>query len=426
MSIHDYNRFIKNCKTLSPSAGFTLTEVLVAAMLTTIVMMIAGMGLVNMLRSNYKANAASEIRNNIDRTIEFVSDEVRRAEFIADDLSKVDSTAKDAIEAKGGKVVLAVRLPEYQDQIIYYTKAAAAPWFGPRVLYRFGPPLATNGEFEKDDTYKNADGKYTAANWTHSPLIDMLVGEDQVTDKDCDPYRNNEKPDNNRTNDPAGWKMLPQESTDPSMMEKLDGFFVCVKGQLVMLRLNSTVPLTTKEKLTYNVDTTVYGRSALAGSTTTPVYVPTGSGGTGGSGSPGGSEKPPFECTGTSCTTTLMEPPGAVRRDDPKCDSTKNVCWEEIPVVVDKDASSKYAVKIETSSEGKKVINVIVPGINSKNGTNKYQSVELYIKDTLPRTIDISLSDKQILYILKRYSLNTEYHVVITFNTNGTTTAKTF
>jgi type II secretory pathway pseudopilin PulG len=418
MNIRIYNHLLKNLRKNSPAAGFTIVEVLVAAMLTMIVMGIAGTGLVNMLRSNYKASAASEVRNNVDRTVEFISDEVRRAEFIADELSKIDSTAKTAIEAKGGKVVLAIRLPEYSDQIIYYTKAASNPWYGPRVLYRYGPPLAADGKFDRTGVTPVGD-KYTSSNWTHSPLVDLLVGENQVTDKDCDPFRNNEKPDNDRSNDPPGWKMLPEDGTNPTMMEKLDGFFVCVKGKLVMLRLNSAVSLTTKEKVTSQVDTTVYGLSAIPDTTTTTTDSST----------PPTSTTPPrptFECTGTSCEVPKDPTPNGTYRDDPKCDSAKSVCWKDIPVVVDKDASTKFAVKLNSTSEGKAELNVITPTVNSKNGNSKYQSIEIYTKDNLLRTLDISLSDHQVLYILKEFSKNKvvqEYHVVVTFGDNGSLSA---
>jgi len=63
-------------------AGFTITEVLLAGLMMLIVVLVAGNGVINLLRSNYRANADSEIQNNLNRTLEFVSDDVRRARII--------------------------------------------------------------------------------------------------------------------------------------------------------------------------------------------------------------------------------------------------------------------------------------------------------------------------------------------------------
>ncbi|MFM7794528.1 MAG: type II secretion system protein J, partial [Microcystis panniformis] len=65
-------------------AGFTITEVLLASAMMVIVISVAGDAVINLLRSNYRANAGTEIQNNLNRTLEFVSDEVRRAKTIAD------------------------------------------------------------------------------------------------------------------------------------------------------------------------------------------------------------------------------------------------------------------------------------------------------------------------------------------------------
>jgi type II secretory pathway pseudopilin PulG len=55
--------------------AFTLIEVLLGVALALIVVSAAGFGLVNILRNEYKANAESEIRNNLNRATEFISDE---------------------------------------------------------------------------------------------------------------------------------------------------------------------------------------------------------------------------------------------------------------------------------------------------------------------------------------------------------------
>ncbi|MGV2388483.1 MAG UNVERIFIED_CONTAM: hypothetical protein LVR29_09610 [Microcystis novacekii LVE1205-3] len=74
-------------------AGFTITELLLAGVMMLIAVLVSGIGVITLLRSNYRANADSEIRNNLNRTLEFVSDDVRRAKTIA--------TSETAIRSSG-------------------------------------------------------------------------------------------------------------------------------------------------------------------------------------------------------------------------------------------------------------------------------------------------------------------------------------
>jgi len=136
-------------------AGFTITEVLLAGLMMLIAVLVSGIGVINLLRSNYRANADSEIQNNLNRTLEFVSDEVRRASRIADSQAEImaDQVPEEA-QTPGARVVLAFQIPNPNDlnplpQIVYYT---ADPQdenslTGPRVLWRYGPELDESGNY---------------------------------------------------------------------------------------------------------------------------------------------------------------------------------------------------------------------------------------------------------------------------------------
>jgi type II secretory pathway component PulJ len=112
-------------------AGFTITEVLLAGLMMLIAVLVAGIGLINLLRSNYRANADSEIRNNLNRTLEFVSDEVRRARIIANSETAITSTKVPT----GAKAVLAFQIPDpnnpslapLDEQIVFEQAAAESP-----------------------------------------------------------------------------------------------------------------------------------------------------------------------------------------------------------------------------------------------------------------------------------------------------------
>jgi len=66
------------------SAGFTLIELLVAMSITTIVVGLAGSGLVTIMDANNKGEAETQRRTNLNRALDFISDEVRMASSVSD------------------------------------------------------------------------------------------------------------------------------------------------------------------------------------------------------------------------------------------------------------------------------------------------------------------------------------------------------
>jgi hypothetical protein len=215
-------------------AGFTITEVLLAGLMMLIAVLVAGNGLINLLRSNYRANADSEIQNNLNRTLEFVSDEVRRAKIIAENENEIRPTQPLNWEGMpGARAVLAFQIPDPSNpsypldrQILYYTRNPDPDEIsltGPRVLWRYGPQLDANGNY---DTF----------NWQHSPVIDRLAAA--VNDPICD--------------DPT-FTRIPQAGN-------VDDFYTCVpEGRnQVILHAKAQVRMTTNEELEYSVSTRVF------------------------------------------------------------------------------------------------------------------------------------------------------------------------
>ena len=248
-------------------AGFTITEVLLAGLMMLIAVLVAGNGLINLLRSNYRANADSEIRNSLNRTLEFVSDEVRRARIIANSETKITSTKVP----KGAKAVLAFQIPDpnnpsqapLNEQIVYYTQnSQTEDSLTGLVLWRYGPNLDANGNYT---TPANVE-----VTWQHSPVTDMLA--ETVNDPSC----------------PTDFNLIVAPSST------VDGFFACVHedGNQVILNANAQVNLTTgdtdKDKVKYSVSTSVFPRvicesslyclgspTPTTTSTTTPTATPT-------------------------------------------------------------------------------------------------------------------------------------------------------
>jgi len=249
-AMHFYLRYINHLGSLQKKsahrrlqAGFTITEVLLAGVLMLIAVLVSGIGVINLLRSNYRANADSEIRNNLNRTLEFVSDDLRRARIIAPTEAEIETTKVpdwEKIKAdKGARAVLAFRIPDPNNpinevllpgQIVYYTTNPENSLTGPRVLWRYGPNL-------------DANGNYDITSWQHSPVTDRLA-EDAVN-----------------PNCPTDFNRIPAN------LSSADGFYTCVRtgGDQVILNANAQVNLTTgytkKDQVDYAVSTRVSTRA---------------------------------------------------------------------------------------------------------------------------------------------------------------------
>ncbi len=77
------NLLLKNLpKELFRQSGFTITELLVGMVITTIVVGIAGTGLIFMMSSNTKADGQMTQQANLRRTADFIADEIKTASVL--------------------------------------------------------------------------------------------------------------------------------------------------------------------------------------------------------------------------------------------------------------------------------------------------------------------------------------------------------
>lgn len=220
------------------SAGFTLTEILIAASIGSIVIGAAGFGLVTMAGNSKTATAKVDGRTEIHRATEFISNEIRRANNIE---SPADATAalSDVDSFKSGfsaslpantKAVLALDVPGVDEEVIYFVADKVSPWEGPKVVYRFGPDL-------------NASGEYTNANnpssWQVQPLIDK-IDETQVSNTWTCPNGGNLSPSSNGA-----------------------GFYACVSpdGNVAQLYLNGAIEVANKANEVYQANTQAFARA---------------------------------------------------------------------------------------------------------------------------------------------------------------------
>jgi hypothetical protein len=363
--------------------------------LTLIVVSVAGFGLVNILRNEYKTNAESEIRNNLNRATEFISDETRRAEIIF-------KNREDIVRPDGNRIpsdaqmTLALKLPNYRDQIIYYTTSASHPWIGPRVLHRWGPPLDSNGNYELvdgsgDPIPNGSSEEVTNANWVHSALVDMMSDYRQVPDTDCD-----------------GWNRVPPE------IDYVNGFFVCVNDaqNLVRLRLNSEIPLTSttttrdgrsteQDKAVYSTDTKIFVRSgtgAVSPACGSPFVV-----------NRSNPNRPELNIT---CNTT----PNIVQVNS-SSSSGNNFCtncyvrnpWMPDPIHLPPTGLNLPARPGDTFL-------FTGPNFNTLYGNTGRQTVEIYTNQNLQgTTLYPNLTNNQVLYVVTDTRRRVTYHFLVTF-----------
>ena len=398
---------LKKTPYISPlTNAFTLIELLLGVALTLIVVSVAGFGLVNILRNEYKTNAESEIRNNLNRATEFISDETRRAQVIAENQDDIVRPEGNRIPSDA-QMTLALKLPNYRDQIIYYTTSASNPWIGPRVLHRWGPPLDRNGNYELvdrsgDPIPNGSSAQVTNANWVNSALVDMISDYRQVPDTDCDQ-----------------WTRIPRE------IDLVNGFFVCVKpggGRLVQLRLNSEIPLTSttttrdgrsteQDKAVYSTDTKIFARSEdlavnpnnLANSG--PPFIVDRS----------NPDKPVVIITRPS-EPIFTEPTNFC---NPNPDTFPS-CGVRTQRMTDPEWIPRGGLPLSVESGDSLILNIAnrLGSINTIYGnTGGRQRVEIYTSgDTLPRGITTTLTNNQVLYVLTNTRNTFTFNILVTFN----------
>ncbi len=116
------------------TAGFTFLELVIAIALTTVMLAMAGTGVVAVLRADQQSASEITRRTNLNRALEFMTDEVRMAKAIATPASG-DIPTPACGTATG---VLALTMPN-NSRILYYVHNEAScttVWTKPAVIHR--------------------------------------------------------------------------------------------------------------------------------------------------------------------------------------------------------------------------------------------------------------------------------------------------
>ncbi|MGK7931842.1 MAG: type II secretion system protein J [Microcystaceae cyanobacterium] len=213
--------------------GFTLVELLIAASLTSVVISVAGYALLNMITLNTKARADSTLAYDVNRSIEFISEEIKTAYEIQPDAEVAASEITDFSLPSDATPILVLTLSNGKN-VVYYSQPSSEPWGGDQVIKRWGPDFDENGDYD-DSTLQ------TPSSWSHNVLMDYISDESVDYDQ-C----------------PVNWQMTNDDATR--------GFYACapVTGattSLVQFGIMADAPHTVGLSSLYAAQTNAYTRS---------------------------------------------------------------------------------------------------------------------------------------------------------------------
>lgn len=245
-------------------SGFTLIELVLASSLTLIVVGAAGLGVATMVDSDQTSRANSTVQSNLNRAIEFISEEIRPSQKIETDVSTtaLQNNASTfyttySSQIASGKItpVLAIKAYGIPERIIYYTKNKSmetsgdrTPWMGPLILYRWGPNFDSNGQY-------SGTTKVSPSQWQTEALVDLV--DNTTVSANC----------------PSNWFLNPDPNTsqpDTTLKNVTKGFYTCVKndGRFAKLYSNTTSgTLNNGSTATYNVSTQIFARTDTTSAT---------------------------------------------------------------------------------------------------------------------------------------------------------------
>jgi prepilin-type N-terminal cleavage/methylation domain-containing protein len=200
--------------------GLSLIELLVASVITSVVILIAGYGLIAALNGEKVAQAMSARRSELNRAFDFMTNEIRMAQSINRTVSGTSTTVADAVTQSGlplsalgsyGTLALYLEVPTTNptaacpaefDRIVYDIRPSADGWLPPRTIHRYGRTPRADGTINPCSTPVSSD---------------VLV--DAVADR----------------------QDTPPVCNTPGVLTGTDGFMACVNGAQVDLFLQSAV-----------------------------------------------------------------------------------------------------------------------------------------------------------------------------------------
>jgi competence protein ComGC len=245
--------------------GLTLVELIVALLISSILLIVAGSALINILTVNEKASAKIERRIDLSRAFDFISYEVRTSKRVNSSETKIvnggDISVEDVVTSTGlnlaslgsyGTMVLYLEIPTIDDppaicpagtdragspppaptdydRVVYDIRPNPTNWLSPRIISRYGRIPSSDGTIDP----------------CQDPISsDVLV--DSISDRNISPS---------------------PSCTTPAVLSGSGGFYACVNGGLVDLYMQSKLG----DLKTHNLASKAFSRLSSTNTLAAPI-----------------------------------------------------------------------------------------------------------------------------------------------------------
>jgi type II secretory pathway pseudopilin PulG len=119
------------------AAGLTLVELLMAIVLSSVVISVTGFGLLTMMEANRDSEAKTVRRIELNRAIEYISEDIRMA-------NRIEAVPTGSTLPSGATGVFLLTLPDDNPNdtaltptnIVYFIRASTTTWLPPYTIYR--------------------------------------------------------------------------------------------------------------------------------------------------------------------------------------------------------------------------------------------------------------------------------------------------
>jgi hypothetical protein len=245
--------------------GLTLVELIVAILISSILLIVAGSALINILMVNDKASAKIERRIDLSRAFDFISYEIRTSKRVNSSETKIVNgssiSVQDVVASTGlnlaslgsyGTMVLYLEIPTIDnppaicpvgtdragspppaptnyDRVIYDIRANPSNWLSPRIISRYGRIPSSDGTIDPCQDPVSSD---------------VLV--DSISDQNITPSPN---------------------CASPAVLSGSGGFYACVNGGLVDLYMQSKLG----DLKTHNLASKAFSRLSSSNTLAAPV-----------------------------------------------------------------------------------------------------------------------------------------------------------
>ncbi|MBD2389462.1 type II secretion system protein [Aphanizomenon flos-aquae FACHB-1416] len=163
--------YLQNYKTrqsfFHDNEGFTLIELLVSVAIMTIVVSIVGVGLGTMLKENRKAESESDRRANLNRALDYITNEVRSANSIKTSASSGDNlTLPSGFNIPSNTYGLVLTFPDNTKSVYFLAPSdkgstcntTTSLWQCPFAVFRAQGSYASGSTIPAGDSMMVVDG----------------------------------------------------------------------------------------------------------------------------------------------------------------------------------------------------------------------------------------------------------------------------